>query len=98
MPQHSTTHETDLRRSEILAASSREVSVNAHHHRHEKMVANLMAAREGKTLRAVADMADDFGLSYREALEAVEEVGDGFAPDPTALHIANEASEDAPKR
>ncbi len=98
MHQRSTTHEQDFHRLENQAAKTREESVNAKHHRHEELVADLMLAAEGKPLRAVADMADDFGLSSSEALEAVEEVGDGFAPDPLDLHIANEASEDAPKR
>jgi len=98
MPLRSTTQETVIRRPEILAAKSREESVKALHHRHEEMVADLMKAAEGKPLRAVADLADDFGLSETEAVIAVDEVGDGFAPDPFDLHNANEASKDASKR
>lgn len=98
MPQRSTPDSDTLHRQENLAVQQRDQAVNAKRHLHEEMVADLMSAAEGKTLRAVAELADDYGLGTAEAIDLVEDVGDGFAPDPRDLPNANEASEDAPKR
>lgn len=80
---------------ESQAAATREAALDLKHRHHHELVAGLMSAMEGKPMRAVPDLAGDFGLSELEAFEAVDEVGDGFAPDPAAQNV-NGAPVDAP--
>lgn len=97
MPLRSNTAiQQESSRLENQAAASRETRLAEKQKHHRELVAGLMSAMEGKPMKVVADLAGDFGLSELEAFEAVDEVGDGFAPEPSAPN-ANEASEDAPK-